>query len=66
MGNVSLPVFLIILEVNMKSSQSKFSNKKTNSGAESSLRPTSSKVSGCCCGSKFSEEIEETEIEEDK
>lgn len=50
----------------MKSSQSKFSNKKSNSGAESSSKSASSKVSGCCCGSKFSEEIEETEIEEEK
>jgi hypothetical protein len=50
----------------MKNSQSKFSNKKINSGTESSSKPTSSKVGGCCCGSKFSEEIDETEIEEEK
>ena len=48
----------------MKSSQSKFSNKKTNSGAESSKASTA--ASGCCCGSKYSEEIEETEVEEEK
>lgn len=50
----------------MKSSQSKFSNKKINSGEESSSKPTSSKASGCCCGSRFSTEVEETEIEEEK
>lgn len=50
----------------MKSSQSKFSNKKANFGVESSTKSASSKSSGCCCGSKFSEESEEIEIEEEK
>ena len=45
----------------MKSSQSKFSNKK--SGVEKSSHPnTKSSGSGCCCGSKLSEEIDEVEI----
>lgn len=48
----------------MKSSQSKFSNKKPNSGTESSKATTA--ASGCCCGSRYSEEIEETEVEEEK
>jgi len=48
----------------MKSSQSKFSNKKSHLGTDSSK--STSSVSGCCCGSKISEEIEETEIKEEK
>lgn len=63
-GQWFIACFLIILEVNMKSSQSKFSNKKPNSGTESSKATTA--TSGCCCGSRYSEEIEETEVEEEK
>jgi len=44
----------------MKSSQSKFSNKKSNQ--ESGVKKGSSTASGCCCGSHFSEEIEDIEI----
>ena len=45
----------------MKSSQSKFSNKKsgTENGSHSNTKSSSS---GCCCGSKLSEEIDEVEI----
>lgn len=49
----------------MKNSQSKFSNKKAHSGKESTSKSSSS-VSGCCCGSHISEEIEETEVETEK
>ncbi|MBR2273502.1 MAG: hypothetical protein IJ864_01535 [Alphaproteobacteria bacterium] len=45
----------------MKNSQSKFSNKK--SGRETSSHTGSS--SGCCCGSKLSEEIDEVDIIEE-
>lgn len=45
----------------MKSSQSKFSNKK--SGTEKgTYSGTKSSGSGCCCGSKLSEEVDEVEI----
>ena len=43
----------------MKSSQSKFSNKKY--GKETSSA-SGGKTSGCCCGSKVSEEVDEIEI----
>lgn len=45
--------------------QSKFSNDKTKASSGSNSKPTSS--SGCCCGSKLSDEIDEVdelEIEE--
>ena len=45
----------------MKSSQSKFSNKKSGTDTNSH---SGSKSSGCCCGSKLSEEIDEVEIME--
>ena len=61
----SLPVFLIILEVNMKSSQSKFSNKRASLNKESSSKGSSA-VSGCCCGSKLSENVEATTAEDEK
>ena len=48
----------------MKNSQSKFSNKKIHSSKEPTSKASS--VSGCCCGSKISEEIEETEVETEK
>lgn len=44
----------------MKDYQSKFSNKKSNT--ETGKKKGGSTVSGCCCGSHFSEEIEEVEI----
>lgn len=47
----------------MKSSHSKFSNKKSDSGKETMSRAS---LSGCCCGSKISEEVEETEVKEEK
>lgn len=50
------------LEVNMKNSQSKFSNDKTKSNASSSSNPKSSSSSGCCCGSKLSDDIEEVDV----
>ena len=49
----------------MKNSQSKFSNKKSSyeNGASGTKSSTSS---GCCCGAKFSEDIEELDIIEDE
>jgi len=44
----------------MKEYQSKFSNKKSK--LESGKKKESSTVSGCCCGSHYSEEIEDVEI----
>lgn len=44
----------------MKNYQSKFSNKKASSGTDK--QKGSSTVSGCCCGSHFSEEVEDIEI----
>ena len=44
----------------MKDYQSKFSNKKSK--MESGKKKESSTVSGCCCGSHFSEEIKNVEI----
>lgn len=49
----------------MKSSQSKFSHKQ-QSHSEKSSSPKSSSVSGCCCGSKLSDEIDEVEIIEEE
>lgn len=46
----------------MKNYQSKFSNKKSN--LESGKKGGSSTVSGCCCGSHYSEEVEEVEIKD--
>lgn len=43
----------------MKSSQSKFSNKKYGKETNSA---SGGKSSGCCCGSKISEEIDEIEV----
>lgn len=48
----------------MKNSQSKFSRKKTMS--ESGSKPSSSNASGCCCGSKLSDDFEEVEIIEEE
>jgi hypothetical protein len=53
-----------ILEVNMKNSQSKFSNEKSQSSSSSKPSSSSSSSSGCCCGSKLSDEIDEVEISE--
>jgi len=55
-------VKILILEVNMKDYQSKFSNKKSN--LESGKKSGSSTISGCCCGSHYSEEVEEVEIKD--
>lgn len=44
----------------MKNYQSKFSNKKSN--LETDKKKENSTVSGCCCGSHYSEEIEDIEI----
>jgi hypothetical protein len=45
----------------MKNSQSKFSNEKSKS--HSMANPNTSKASsGCCCGSKLSDEIDEVDI----
>lgn len=44
----------------MKNSQSKFSNEKFKS--ESSNTKPASTTSGCCCGSKKSEDIDEIDI----
>ena len=49
----------------MKSTQSKFSNKQQSHSEKSSGAKTSS-VSGCCCGSKLSDEIDEIEIIEEQ
>ena len=48
----------------MKSSQSKFSRKQPSHPEKESGSKTSS-MSGCCCGSKLSDEIDEVEIIED-
>ena len=53
-----------ILEVNMKNSQSKFSNEKSQSSSSSKPSSSSSSSSGCCCGSNLSDEIDEVEISE--
>lgn len=45
----------------MKNSQSKFSNDKSKSNASNS-NPNSSKSSGCCCGSKLSDDVEEIDV----
>lgn len=42
----------------MKNSQSKFSNDKTKAGSTSNPKPSS----GCCCGSKLSDDIEEVDV----
>lgn len=44
----------------MKNSQSKFSNDKSKSNTSS--KPNTSKSSGCCCGSKLSDDVEEIDI----
>lgn len=49
----------------MKSSQSKFSHKQQNSSEKGSSSKNSS-FSGCCCGSKLSDEIDEVEIIEEE
>jgi len=49
----------------MKSSQSKFSRKQQSSSGKESGSKTSS-ISGCCCGSKLSDEIDEVEIIEEE
>lgn len=46
----------------MKSSQSKFSREKSQSSASSSSKSGSGKPSGCCCGSKISDDIDEVEV----
>ncbi len=52
-----------ILEVNMKNSQSKFSNDKSKSGTTSNpSSSSSSSSSGCCCGSKLSSDIDEIDV----
>lgn len=43
----------------MNNSQSKFSNEKSKSASTSN---PSSKPSGCCCGSKLSDDIEEVDV----
>lgn len=48
-----------LLEVVMKNSQSKFSNEKSKSNPDSK---SSSATSGCCCGSKMSDDIDEVDI----
>ena len=49
----------------MKSSQSKFSRKQPSYSEKESGSKTSS-MSGCCCGSKLSDEIDEVEIIEEE
>ena len=49
----------------MKSTQSKFSNKQQSCSEKSSGSKTSS-ISGCHCGSKFPDEIDEVEIIEEE
>lgn len=44
----------------MKNSQSKFSNEKFKS--ETSGAKPNSTASGCCCGSKISDEIDEVDV----
>ena len=44
----------------MKNSQSKFSNEKFKS--ESSSSKPNSTYSGCCCGSKIADEIDEVDV----
>lgn len=44
----------------MKSSQSKFSNDKSKSASTSN--PSSKSSSGCCCGAKLSDDIEEVDV----
>ncbi|MCM1322621.1 MAG: hypothetical protein NC218_00355 [Acetobacter sp.] len=44
----------------MKNSESKFSNDKSKSNASSN--PSSKPSSGCCCGSKLSDDIEEIDV----
>lgn len=44
----------------MKNSQSKFSNDKTKANAGANPKPSS--PSGCCCGSKLSDDIEEVDV----
>lgn len=46
----------------MKSSQSKFSNEKSKSKSSSSSSPKTGSKSGCCCGSKLSDEMDEVDI----
>lgn len=43
----------------MKNSQSKFSNEKSKSSTSSH---PGSKSSGCCCGSKLSDDVEEIDV----
>jgi len=49
----------------MKSFQSKFSHKQQGNSQKESGSKTSS-MSGCCCGSKLSDEIDEVEIIEEE
>lgn len=44
----------------MKNSESKFSNDKSKSATSSN--PSSKPSSGCCCGSKLSDDIEEIDV----
>lgn len=47
----------------MKNFQSKFSNKKPNKEGPYGSKSSSTSSAGCCCGSKYVDEVEEVEVD---